>query len=115
MQISPRSPSGTYVAGSCTLANLSMMRGRGIPHEPPLRIPRIGVNVPDGDVSVIPQPSFTSAPVTGRNLFCTSTGNGAPPDAQYFSAVRSRSPRPGYDSSAVYIVGTPMKMVIFFA
>src|ERR1700681_3021817 len=95
MQISPRSPSGTYVVGSVTLANLIVAPGTGIPHEPALRIPRIGVNVPEGDVSVIPQPSLSSLPVTARKRSCTSSGSGAPPEPVNLIEVRSSSPSPG--------------------
>src|ERR1700682_3784775 len=115
MQISPRSPSGTNSLGFVTLANLIVAPGTGIPHDPGLRIPRIGLNVPEGDVSVIPQPSLSSQPVTALNRSCTSSGSGAPPDAVYFIEVQSSSDNSGYASSAVNMVGTPMKIVIFLA
>src|SRR5437660_12047763 len=106
MQISPRSPSGTYCDGSVTLANFKSTCGTGMPHEPALRIPRIGVNVPDGDVSVIPQPSQSGVPVTSWKRCCTSSGNGAPPEAVYLIEVQSSLARCGYARSAVDIVGT---------
>src|ERR1700694_4730838 len=107
MQISPRSPSATYFVGSVTSANFNTTRGTGMPQEPSFGSARIGLNVPDGDVSVIPQPSASVVPESASNFCCTSSGSGAPPDAQYFSDDMSRSAIPGYISIAVYIVGTP--------
>ncbi len=73
------------------------------------------MKVPAGDVSVIPQPSFSVQPARAWKRCCTSSGSGAPPEPQYFSEERSMSAIPGYMSIAVNIVGTPMKIVIFFA
>ena len=41
--------------------NFISMPGAGMPHEPGFTGPVRGVNVPDGEVSVMPQPSVRSA------------------------------------------------------
>src|SRR6266516_2911763 len=88
MQISPRSPGGTYCPGLSTPRNLMTIRGIGIPQEPALRLPWTGVKVPVGDVSVMPQPSLKLQPVIALNCCATSSGSGAPPDPQYLSERR---------------------------
>src|SRR3954462_172429 len=62
-----------------------VMPGLGIPQDPGFTGPFGGVNVPAGDVSVMPQPSESRQPVISWNLCCTSTGRGAPPDAHHFN------------------------------
>ena len=47
--------------------------------------------------------------------WCTSTGSGAPPEPQNFSARRSNCSTPGKWLIAVYIVGTPGNTVTFLA
>src|SRR5258706_7596378 len=117
MAISPRSPSATVLPGSLASRNVIVMPGPGIPQEPGLRCTPspIGVNVPEGDVSVMPQPSEMSQPVSRLNSWMVSTGSGAPPDAQYFSDVISSLSIPGKPIIPIYMVGTPRKTLIFFA
>ena len=67
----------------------SVMPGSGMPHEPALRLPRTGVKLPVGEVSVMPQPSFRLQPVSARNRCATSTGKGAPPEPQNLSELMS--------------------------
>src|SRR5689334_21792856 len=115
MQISPRSPSGTYFEGSSMLRNLITMPGAGMPQEPALRLPPAwaGVKVPLGDVSVMPQPSVNWQPVTAANCCATSSGSGAPPDPQYLSERRLWFGVSGWLISAVNIVGTPQNTLTF--
>ena len=72
-----------------------------------------GEKVPDGDVSVMPQPSARLQPVICRKRWCTSTGSGAPPEPQNFSDRRSYCSTPGKLLIAVYIVGTPGNTLTF--
>src|SRR5580704_6760295 len=95
MQSSPRSPSGTSRSGLLTSMNLIVIPGKGMPQEPGLAGRPTGVNVPAGDVSVMPQPSEMSQPVFSLNRCNTSTGSGAPPELQYFNEERSIVPMPG--------------------
>src|SRR5271163_966883 len=89
MQSSPRWPSGISLSGLSTLMNFKVIPGNGMPQEPGRGGRPGGVKVPAGAVSVMPQPSQMSQPVISLNRCSTSTGNGAPPDAQYFSEERS--------------------------
>ena len=51
----------------------------------------MGVKVPVGEVSVMPQPSARRRPLNFSNAFCTSIGSGAPPElhdlSEWTSAV----------------------------
>src|SRR5215510_2193357 len=109
MQISPRSPSGTYAFVSSTPRKRMTMPGIGMPQEPALRmLPGCaGVKVPLGDVSVMPQPSLRLQPVIEANCWATSSGSGAPPEPQYFSDLRLCFGVSGWLINAVNIVGTP--------
>ena len=60
-----------------------------MPQEPGFTGPFGGVNVPVGDVSVMPQPSANRQPVISWKRCCTSSGSGAPPDAHHFSEEKS--------------------------
>ena len=62
----------------------------------------------------MPQPSTSLQPVCCWNRCCTSTGSGAPPDAQNLSDDRSYLAMSLWLMIAVYMVGTPGKMVGFF-
>src|SRR6516225_9225250 len=88
MQISPRSPSGTYSFAFARLRNLMTMPGIGSPQEHALRLPWTGVKVPVGEVSVMPQPSLRLQPVIAANCCAISSGNGAPPEPQYLRERR---------------------------
>ena len=92
-----------------------VMPGIGIPHEPALRAPCTGVNVPVGDVSVMPQPSLAGSRRCPGSASATSSGSGAPPEPQHLSEDRSRFSTPGWLMIATYIVGTPGKIVTFFS
>ena len=72
-----------------------------------------GEKVPEGEVSVMPQPSARLQPVSCMKRWCTSTGSGAPPEPQNLSARRSYFSTPGKLLSAVYMVGTPGNSVTF--
>src|ERR1700747_1055102 len=111
MQISPRPPSGTYCFGLSILRNLMTIPGIGIPQDPALRMPSFwaGVKVPDGEVSVMPQPSVRLQPVIAANRCATSSGNGAPPEPQYLSVRKLCLGVSGWLINAVNIVGTPQK------
>jgi len=97
------------------LTNFMSMPGIGMPHEPGLNGPSGGEKVPDGEVSVMPQPSPRLQPVSSRKRRWTSTGSGAPPEPQNFSERRSTFSIPGVLLIAVYIVGTPQNTVTFFS
>src|SRR5579883_3080563 len=56
---------------------------------------------------VMPQPLGSGRPERRPNRSASSTGNGAPPEAQLRSAERSRCSMPGWLISAAHIVGTP--------
>ena len=88
--------------------------GRGTPAAPATRLSVMGVDVPEGEVSVIPQPSSRRHPVTRWNLSWTSTGKGAPPEAQNLREERSNFAMSGWLAIAIYMVGTPGKTVGFF-
>ena len=92
-----------------------LMPGIGKPQLPGLRAPTMGVKVPVGEVSVMPQPSFKLAPVSALNRAFTSTGSGAPPVPQYLSERRSNFSASGCARMPVNMVGTPGKMVTFFS
>ncbi|MNN71546.1 hypothetical protein D3C81_1874950 [compost metagenome] len=87
MAISPFSPSGTLRVGSSASRNLMLTPICGRPQEPGLRLPA-GVKVPPVQVSVMPQPSVSWQPVRALNCCISSTGSGAPPEAQTFSERR---------------------------
>jgi hypothetical protein len=86
-----------------------------MPHEPAFRLPPAwaGVKVPLGEVSVMPQPSLRLQPVIAANCCATSSGSGAPPEPQYFSERRLWLGVSGSLISAVNIVGTPQKTLVF--
>ena len=67
-----------------------------------------GVNVPIGEVSVIPQPSKIGQPTTLSHRFLTATGPADPPDAHKRSDEKSILPISGRLRIATCIVGTPI-------
>ncbi|MCY1460912.1 hypothetical protein D9M71_785100 [compost metagenome] len=81
-----------------------------MPHEPGRCLPE-GVKVPPVQVSVMPQPSVSWQPLRRLNWWISSTGKGAPPDAQTLSERRSYSPTCGWLTRAVNMVGTPGKQL----
>lgn len=114
MHSSPGSPGSASWPGSVRLSNLSSMFGIGMPHEPALRMPCAGVKVPVGDVSVMPQPSHSCAPVSSWKRCATSTGNGAPPEPQNCNERSSPAFTRGWLTIAMHMVGTPQNSEIFF-
>ena len=61
----------------------------------------------------MPQPSLRLQPVSAVNCCATSSGSGAPPEPQYLSERRLCFGVSGWLISAVNIVGTPQKTLIF--
>ena len=89
--------------GSSTPTNFIMMPGIGMPQEPTCCGPVAGEKVPEGEVSVMPQPSPRLQPVSWRKRWYTSAGSGAPPEPQYLSELRSTLSTPGALLIAVYM------------
>ena len=74
----------------------------------------MGVKVPVGEVSVMPQPSASRVPVSSVKRLPSSTGRGAPPELHSLSERRSCLGVSGSLISAVNIVGTPANTVTFW-
>ncbi len=81
--------------------------GSGSPMLPVLRTPWSGLQCVTGDASDNPKPSTIRAPVSSSKRRVTSLGNGADPEIQALTLVRSKRSMPRYLLIALYCAGTP--------
>src|SRR5680860_1601339 len=107
MHISPRSPCGTVWSGSSTEWISIRVSGKGMPMDPSLLVPVMGLQVATGEVSERPYPSTSAQPDSASKFFLTWRGGGAPPEMQNLMEERSYFPTCGYPLIPVYMVGTP--------